>query len=268
VIGNAANYSGGGAYSGKLYNCTITDNTAGSHAGGAYVGTLNNCIVYFNSAPQGANYYSAPFAPTSLNYSCTTPLPTNGVGNITNAPLFVNTNDWSDLRLRYGSPGIDAGTNLSALLTTDLDDNPRPLDGDGDGVAAFDMGAYEFDARSIIPPDWFTRHGLDANDPHVVSGNPDHDAFTTFQEWLAGTDPTNALSFFHIEAISKESPATVSVLSSSNRTYTLWSTPEWVSPDWAVVPGQETVPGNGVTLTLSDPTNALRQFYRVEVSLP
>ena len=251
-----------------LYNCTLTGNTASNLGGGAYGGTFYNCIFYFNSAPLGANYHGDGNNPISLNYSCTTPLPTNGVGNITNAPLFVDTDGWSDLHLRYGSPGIDAGTNLSALLTTDLDGNPRPLDGDGDGTSAFDMGAYEFDARSILPPDWFTRHGLDANDPHVVSGNPDHDPFTTFQEWLAGTDPTNALSFFHIEAIGKESPATVLFLSSSNRTYTLWSTPEWVSPDWAVVPGQENVPGNGGTLTLSDPTNALRQFYRVEVSRP
>jgi hypothetical protein len=267
VTGNSAEVGGGG-YRATYNNCTVVGNSASQRGGGAYVGTLNNCIVYFNSAPQGANYYSAPFAPTSLNYSCTTPLPTNGVGNITNAPLFVNTNDWSDLRLRYGSPGIDAGTNLSALLTTDLDDNPRPLDGDGDGVAAFDMGAYEFDARSIIPPDWFTRHGLDANDPHVVSGNPDHDAFTTFQEWLAGTDPTNALCFFHIEAISKHSPAAISFQSSSNRAYTLWSTPQLSPPDWLPVPGAQAVPGTDGIMTLSDTNNALEQFYRMEVNLP
>lgn len=77
----------------------------------------------------------------------------------------MNTNRWSDLHLRYGSAGIDAGTNLSAILTTDLDGNPRPLDGDGDGIAAFDMGAYEFDARSIVPQDWFTSHGLESRRP-------------------------------------------------------------------------------------------------------
>ena len=112
------------------------------------------------------------------------------------------------------------------------------------------------------------RHGLDPTDPQIVSGNPDQDAFTTFQEWLADTDPTNALSYFHIEGITKDSPALVSFQSSSNRTYTLWSTPQLAPSDWAPVPDVQAVSGNGGTLTLSDPANAPRQFYRVQVNLP
>ena len=42
-----------------------------------------------------------------------------------------------DLRLDYGSPCIDTGTNLSILMTTDLAGSPRPMDGNGDGLAAF-----------------------------------------------------------------------------------------------------------------------------------
>ena len=49
-----------------------------------------------------------------------------------------------DYRLRPGSPCIDAGTNLSALVSSDLNGLPRPLDGNRDGVAGYDMGAYEF----------------------------------------------------------------------------------------------------------------------------
>jgi len=257
--GNSAG-TGGGARDSILYNCTVTANSATSYGGGAYGGNLNNCIVYFNT---GGNYDGA----INISYSCTTPLPYYGTNNITNAPVFVDLAA-GDLHLRYGSPGIDAGTNLTAILTNDLDGNPRPLDGDGDGIAAFDMGAYEFDARSIIPSDWFTGHGLDPADPQVVSGNPDHDAFTTFQEWLADTDPTNALSFFHIEAISKSSPPMVTLQSSSNRIYTLWSTPQLAPPTWSPVPGAEAIPGTGGPLTLSDPTNAPQQFYRVQVNLP
>ena len=266
-----ASFAGGGCAGGTLYNCVLTGNTAllgggsvmntlcgctlagntAEESGGVAFCTLSNSIVYFNSASSNPNCEDCNF-----NYSCTTPLPANGTGNITDAPLFVNTNGWSDLHLRYGSPGIDAGTNLSAILITDLDGNPRPLDGNGDGVAAFDMGAYEFDARSLIPADWFTSHGLDASDPQVVWANPDHDAFNTFQEWLAGTDPTNASSFFYIEDITKHSPAAVSFQSLTNRTYTLWKTPQLSPANWTPVPGEQAIPGTGGMMTLSDTNDA------------
>jgi hypothetical protein len=104
--------------------------------GGAPYSTLFNCILYYNS---GGNYNEA----TGLHYSCTTPIPTNGVGNIDADPLFVNAAA-GDYRLRPDSPCIDAGTNLSSLIQTDITGEVRPWDGNKDGVAAFDIGAYEF----------------------------------------------------------------------------------------------------------------------------
>ena len=75
LIGNTAWNHGGGADSGTLNNCTLVGNTAGSGAGGgANACTLNNCIVYSNNLN-----YSA----STLNYSCTTPLPANGAHNLT-----------------------------------------------------------------------------------------------------------------------------------------------------------------------------------------
>ncbi len=64
----------------------------------------------------------------------------NGVsGNISADPLFAGNGDY---RLAPGSPAIDSGSPNQAP-STDLNGAPRPLDGNGDGVAAFDMGAFE-----------------------------------------------------------------------------------------------------------------------------
>jgi hypothetical protein len=70
-------------------------------------------------------------------------------GNISADPLFVSTSA-DDFHLQNASPAIDAGESTGAP-TVDIDDDPRPLDGDGDGMARVDMGADE--ASAVIPPD-------------------------------------------------------------------------------------------------------------------
>lgn len=62
-------------------------------------------------------------------------------GNISVDPQFRNA-QMLDYRLASGSPAIDAGTALGAPVN-DFDGAARPADGNGDGVAAFDIGAFE-----------------------------------------------------------------------------------------------------------------------------
>ncbi len=53
------------------------------------------------------------------------------------------TNIIEDFHLLASSPAIDTGTNAD-LSSVDLDGVTRPIDGNGDGNAIIDMGAYEY----------------------------------------------------------------------------------------------------------------------------
>jgi hypothetical protein len=256
LAGNTAATSGGGAYQGKLYHCTVVSNTAGSSAGGTVSSTLSNCIVYFNSF----NWSGGTFV-----HCCTTPLP-SGPGNITNAPVFMNpaAGDW---RLHFGSPGIDAGTNLSGFTTNDIDGNPRPLDGNGDGVAKSDMGAYEFNLLGTVGTNWLISYGLDPDDPLVFTSHPNGHPLTVLQSWVADLNPTNPESLFVILAVSSGPPASVSFSNSASRVYTLYANTNLFS-GWRTVADQTNVPGNGEVMTLQDTNTRSFNFYRVGVSVP
>jgi hypothetical protein len=73
---------------------------------------------------------------------------TGSAGNISANPLFTNPTD-GDYHLQQGSPSIDTGDNQAPNLTDkDIDEEPRILDGNGDGTATIDMGVDEF----LLPP--------------------------------------------------------------------------------------------------------------------
>jgi hypothetical protein len=74
-------------------------------------------------------------------YGGVCPDPTGSNGNISASPSFVDAAG-GNYHLTSGSAGIDSGTG-SGAPPTDIDGDPRPQDGNGDGTAAVDLGFDE-----------------------------------------------------------------------------------------------------------------------------
>jgi uncharacterized protein YpmS len=139
VTGNFA-YVGSATEGGTLLDCTVAGNSCTIDSNGAVDnGMATNCIIYGNTCYTRVANYGGTYG---LSWCCTFPLPASGTGNITNAPLFVNPNN--QFHLLAGSPGINTGNNIWVNSTTDLDGNPRIVNG------TVDMGCYEYQNNPII----------------------------------------------------------------------------------------------------------------------
>ena len=272
LSGNSA-YQGGGASGGTLNNCVLSGNSAGFGGGGADGSTLNNCTLNGNSAPTGGGansctlnncivYYNSDNCPYStLNYCCTTPDP-GGVGNITNAPLFVDQAN-GNLRLQSNSPCINSGNNAYAVGSTDLDGNPRIVGG------TVDIGAYEYQTPvSMISYAWLQQYGLPIN-TNTDSADLDGSGMNLYQDWVAGLNPTNALSVLQMTSATATNNAAglvVSWESVSGIMYFLQSSTNLAGqPAFTTI--QSNIAGQAGTTSYTDTTatNAGPYFYRVGV---
>jgi hypothetical protein len=254
--------TGGGGYDCYLDNCTIAFNT-GPNIAGIYGGGATNCIIYYN-----VGYYyvgaNSNWDNGKFTCCCTVPLPTgldSGIGNFTNAPLFVSTNDF---HLQSTSPCINSGNNSFVSSTTELDGNPRIVGG------TVDMGAYEFQTpASVISYEYLQQYGL-PTDGSVDYADLDGTGFDIYQDWIAGLNPTNPASILAMlspTATNNASGVTVTWQSVSGILYNLQrSTNLSAEPAFSTIRTNISGQTNTTSYTDTSATNIVPYFYRVGVS--
>lgn len=180
--------------------CTFNNNSATTSGGGVFnnISTpiLTNCILWGNTDSGGSDTSAQIHSGTPVvTYSCIqdddpddASIPFGGAtnNNIYDNPLFVNTAS-GNVKLSYNSPCIETANNGAIptdttdidgdsvtveIIPWDLDAFSRFTDGNCDGTATVDMGAYEFT--------WVYIGDLD--------GDCDVDFAITANHWLAGVE--------------------------------------------------------------------------------
>ena len=145
VLGNVADYYGGGLCYGRADSCLIVGNSS-QYGGGAYWTDLYNCTVYFNSVYDGygGGVNGCGIANTIVweNYQDDE---VEWFTTVDGNPLFVDA-EHMDFRLSEGSPCIGMGDNSQVATAYDLAGNVRIQGG------SVDLGAYE-SAYSLPRPD-------------------------------------------------------------------------------------------------------------------
>ncbi len=124
-----------------------------------------------------------------------------------------------------------------------------------------------------IPDGWrrqyFGGDGTATNVTSCASGDADHDGVSNYNEYVADTTPTNALSYFKIRSATNIAGFKAYYQSSASRKYSLYYTTNLATGVWYSISSQTNIPGSGGVDSLND-TNAgsAPRFYRIGVQLP
>jgi len=124
-----------------VVNCTVAGNSAGatSYGGGVVAssgGSCSNMIIYDN----WPSNFGVGTTTGDCSYSCSYPLITTGVNNITNNPLFVDP-AINNYHLNNNSPCLNNGINQGWMTGAVDMDGHRRIDR---FFRRVDMGAYEY----------------------------------------------------------------------------------------------------------------------------
>ena len=167
--GGMCNVANNGTTNPKLTNVTFFQNEAGEKGGGivhiAYTGlpdpiaesTIINAIFWGNTNGQIVDNVGDPTTVTNSIVQDGCPTGVTCTDIITDDPkldsILADNGGFSMTHaLQAGSPAIDAGDQaVCAAILTDQRGVSRSIDGDLDGTATCDIGAYEWEIKYYMP---------------------------------------------------------------------------------------------------------------------
>ncbi|HWN94271.1 MAG TPA: lamin tail domain-containing protein, partial [Methylomirabilota bacterium] len=167
-----------------------------------------------------------------------------GIPYLTNSvPLLVLTNCQANTSVRAAATNMatgPGGINSSTVQLTVLADNDR------DGMA----------------DDWERQFGFNTNNAADAFLDFDGDTMINRDEYIAGTEPTNAESYLKFESLETAGGAKVTFQAVSARSYSIEVTDALGSGEWLLFTNIAARPTN-YTHQVPDPNYTAKRFYRI-----
>ncbi len=115
-----------------------------------------------------------------------------------------------------------------------------------------------------LPDGWEADYGLNTNCVADAALDPDGDGMSTWQEFIAGTDPTNQLNCLKIDSLTLTNATELEFLAMSNHPYTVEYTDDLQVAAWNRLTDLTAYATNHVE-TVVDPGGGTNRFYRLVV---
>jgi hypothetical protein len=136
-----------------------------------------------------------------------------------------------------------------------------PTVGGASPTATFNVSVVADFDQDGLPDAWEVANGQSTNDASNASLDLDGDGMTLLQEYTAGTDPNDPLSYLKVETPQVAGAASVEFLAVSNRTYTVEFTDE-LGAGWQGLADFVALGTNRVEKAV-DPQSNPKRFYRL-----
>ena len=236
-----------------VYNAALTDAAGTIFSAAAYLQPLITPVVVRQPASQNV----VAGGPVMLSLAVSGhPTPFTYEWRRGSIGMFTNITSATNSFYTFTAPNVATSLAYRVVIKNLANNLPGILSGAATVTVLVDTDG------DGLPDDWETAHGFGINNTADAALDPDGDGMANWQEYVAGTDPTNSLSYLKIDSLTAASGAAITFGGISNKTYTVQFTDALGSGSWSTL-ADLAARTNNSTETVFDPGFTNSRAYRL-----